>query len=300
MMSDSHNGDLDLESSYPAGPPPPEPMFTSMTQGSSSQSGISVDDENPGFDRGHSLPNVDELKTEHRAKSSEFVSEDGELKRRRGGWVVWLALFLAVVVIGVIVGVAVALTKEEDSNKASSAQIDITVAPAPTIAQKPTDDGKDTGNDATPEPATVLPATPPTNAPVAPAPSDNNPEIRLALTKSWLVDQGISSEADLNTQGSAQQKALNFMAVQDGLKMAIPSGDKTTREGYDFMTRYVLTVFFHATKGDRWVYSLNFLLPFSACYWYSVLQYPNLKQEFRGVACNEDGEVAALFLSKLL
>ena len=30
------------------------------------------------------------------------------------------------------------------------------------------------------------------------------------------------------------------------------------RDGYSFMTRYVLAVLYFATLGDRWVYALNF------------------------------------------
>lgn len=282
-------------SSYNATVPPTEPMYD-VNNYNNSMSGVSVDDENPGLDRGHSLPNVDELKTDHKAKSMEFVSEDGTLQKRKSGWVVWLALFLALVVIGVIVGVAVTVTQEQN-NTSTSAQQSQT---SPPINQKPDDQGKQTVSDITPAPtpaATVRPAVPPTNPP-AQAPDSTDPAVRTDLIKDYLISNGISTEADLNTDGSPQQKALNFISVADGAKVPVPGGDKNTPDGYDFMTRYVLSVLYYQTLGDRWVYSLNFLQPFSVCYWYSVLQYPDLSQEFRGVACTESGQIAALFLTR--
>ena len=117
----------DVENGFPAALPPPEPMFDVNT----SQSGLSVDDENPGLDRGHSLPNVDDLKMDAKARTSEVVGEDGEVKRR-GGWVVMLALCLAVVLIAVIIGVAVAATNRQNQLKSSSQSSQTNPAPAPT------------------------------------------------------------------------------------------------------------------------------------------------------------------------
>jgi len=286
----------EFNNNYNAALPPPEPMFDVNYNNAS---GVSVDDENPGLDRGHSLPNVDELKTDHKAKSMEFVSEDGTTVKRKSGWVVWLAFLLALVVIAVIVGVAITVTKEQNTSTTSSANQAQPVAP--TIDQKPTDQGKQTVGDLTPAPtpavATVTPATPPTNPP-ATAPDTSDPEVRTEQVKKYLITNGISTEADLNSAGSPQQKALNFISVLDGAKVPVPGGDKNTPDGYDFMTRYVLSVVYYGTYGDRWVYSLNFLQPFSICYWYSVLQYPDLSQEFRGVACTESGQIAALFLTR--
>ena len=282
----------DLESSYPAAPPPPEDMF-------SSTSGISVDDENPGLDQGHSLPNVDELKTDARAKSGEFIGEDGEVVgRRAGGWVVWLALFLALVVIGVIVGVAVTVTSNQNkTNTASSTSLQ-TSAPRPTVIdQRPTDDGKDTGTDVDTPATTQAPA--PVPAPTTSPATGTTAEIRTSQIKSYLIQQGISSEADLTTEGSPQQLALEFLAVRDGYVMDVPVGSKDTPEGYDFMTRYVLSTLYFSTLGSRWTFDLNFMKPTGVCAWYSVLQYVDMSTEYRGVACDAaENQVASLFLSK--
>ena len=277
------NGTNDLESSYPAPPPGPEDMFTG------SSSGMSTDDERPGLDNGHSLPNVDELKTDAKAKGSAYVGEDGEVVgRRTGGWVFWVALFLALVVIGAIIGIAVAVTSNSSSpSTASSSSLQSSAPQA--IDTKPTDSDKETGTDVT----TVAPA-PATTAP-APAPSGD----RTALIKSYLTQQGISSDADLSTEGSPQQQALDFLAVRDGYAMDIPTGSKDTPEGYAFMTRYVLSTLFFSTRGSAWTFDLNFLKPVGTCAWYSVLQYVDMSTEYRGVACDEENNhIVALFMSK--
>lgn len=282
MMNDDETG-------YSAAIPPPEPMFAH----NSSQSGISVDDENPGFDQGHSLPNVDELKTDHNAKSSEFVSENGQVKRR-GTWVVVAAAFLAILVIAVIIGVAVTVSNQQNQKQATTSVSQSNFnTPAP-ISPKPDNNGKDTTNDV------VTPAPTPqvTVASVTPPQPTASGEDRTALIKDYLVNQGISTDSDLSTNNSPQQKALNWIAVNDPSRVDIPAGDKNTPEGYDFMTRYVLAVLFYGTAGDRWTYSLNFLQPFNVCYWYSILQYPDGSQDFRGVACSDNGQVAALFMTR--
>lgn len=278
------NGSNDLESSYPAAPPAPEDMFTG------SSSGMSTDDERPGLDNGHSLPNVDELKTDAKAKGSSYVDEDGQvIGRRRGGWVFWVALLLSLVVIGAIIGIAVAATSSNNSSPSTASSSNFQTT-APQIDQQPTDTEKETVSDVT----TVAPA-PATTAPV-PAPSQD----RTALIKTYLTEQGISSDADLSTEGSPQQQALDFLAVRDGYAMDIPTGSKDTPEGYTFMTRYVLATLFYATRGNDWTFDLNFLKPGATCSWYSVLQYVDLTTEYRGVACDEeDNQVVALFLSKL-
>jgi len=212
MMNPSNQENI----GYPASPPPPEDMFPSVN------SGVSVDDENPGFDQGHSLPNVDELKTDVKARGGSQVNEDGEaIGRRTGGWVVWLALFLALLVIAVVVGVAVAATKNDTTpsttNSNTAAQ---TFVPAST--PRPTSAG----------PAPV--ATP------APAPTGTASDTRMGEIASWLLDQGISTQADLNEENSPQQQALNYIAVNDEYIMNVPAGSKETPEGYGKLAFFCL------------------------------------------------------------
>jgi len=283
--NDEENG-----GNFPATPPPPEPMLNH----NSAASGLCVDDENPGLDQGHSLPNVDELKMDHGAKSSEFIAEDGAVQRKQGGWIVWLALFLALVVIGVIVGIAVAVTSNQNASTAAATQEVFSAPTGAPVDQRPDGTGQETIDNVPP------PAEPVATAPPTPTPdTTTSPEERLAQIKSYLIQQGISSEADLNKAGSAQQQALNFLAVEDEMLMAVPSGGKATAEGYDFMTRYILSTLYYATIGVRWTFDLNFMKPTTVCAWYSVLQYVDLSTEYRGVACDaETNQIVALFMSK--
>jgi len=141
----------------------------------------------------------------------------------------------------------------------------------------------------------VLPAYSTT---LSPTEAISSPQ-RLSEIKTFLIQQKISSEANLNQMGSAQYRALDFMAVGDEMAMAIPSGSQNSPDVYEFVTRYALSVLYFSTAGERWTYTLNFLVPTSVCQWYSVLQYADLSSEFRGVACDDEGiQVVALFLSK--
>ena len=276
------NGSNDLESSYPAAPPPAEEMYAG-----SSRSGLSVDDERPGLENGHSLPNVDELKTDAKAKNSERVGEDGQvIGRRTGGWVFWVALLLALVVIGAIIGIAVAATSGGGSPSTASSTSSFQTS-APQVVQQPSGSEKETGTDVAPAPVTAAPA---------PAPSGG----RASQIKAYLTKEGISSDADLSTEGSPQFRAVDFLAVRDAYAIDIPTGNKDTPEGYAFMTRYVLSTLFFSTRGNDWTFDLNFLSDKDVCSWYSVLQYVDLSTEYRGVACVEDGtQVESLFMSKL-
>jgi hypothetical protein len=283
-----------------AAPPPPEPMFSSF-------SGVSVDDEAPGLEHGHSLPNVNELKTSQQAslRKSQLATEDGEIKRS-GGWMVWLALFLALVVIGVVIAVAVVVTSNQNTSESNSAVYvsntappGLTPVPAPVAGgQMPTAGEKPTGTDVTVAPiaGTSAPtATTSMSSPTIP------PSERLGAIKEYLLAQGISSSADLEASNSPQAQALKFMASGDEMQLQPPAGAWTTPEGYTFVSRYALATFFYATRGEEWTFSLNFLKPTSICFWFSVLQYVDLSTEMRGVFCDEQTEhPVSLFFSKFL
>ncbi|CAB9516380.1 serine threonine-protein kinase BRI1-like [Seminavis robusta] len=115
----------------------------------------------------------------------------------------------------------------------------------------------------------------------------------------YLVVHGVSNAEDFIDDDSPQSRALQFIAVDDGLNLSVPDGDLDTPEGYEFVTRYALTVLYYSTMGDRWVYTLNFLRPLSVCYWYSELQYPDESSEFRGVYCERgEGEPLSLLLER--
>ena len=115
----------------------------------------------------------------------------------------------------------------------------------------------------------------------------------------YLIEQGVSTENDLITSGSPQQRALEFIAIDDDISLDVPTGDIGSPEGYEFITRYILTVLYYSTAGARWTFELNFLQPKSVCQWYNNLNYVDNSTEFRGVFCDEEtDEILALYLSK--
>ncbi|CAB9505032.1 serine threonine-protein kinase BRI1-like [Seminavis robusta] len=145
--------------------------------------------------------------------------------------------------------------------------------------------------------------TPPMSMPNPPSTIiDTDPELfspRYMDVRTYLIEQGISSEEDLDTNGSPQMRALVFIAEEDSLELSVPTGGLDTVDGYQFMTRYVLVTLFYATTGQLWTFGLNFLSGASVCFWYSVLQYPDLSTELRGVFCDQETEeVRALFLNQ--
>lgn len=111
--------------------------------------------------------------------------------------------------------------------------------------------------------------------------------------ESFLIEKSISSPGDLlEDEWCPQARALEYMA---SLKLSLPpEGDE--KASYDYLTRYVLAVLYFAT--GPWALDLRFLSNYSYCYWYTVLEYPDKIQEFKGVACDEGGTVQAIFLSK--
>jgi hypothetical protein len=287
MMSPTGTGG-DVENNF-ASPPPPEPM-------------LSPDDESPGLDRGHSLPNVEELRVDHHQGSTELVvGEDGAPSRKSGRFVWLIALCLALLVIAVATGVSVALAQSNnDSRQPASASSQVeSQTESQTVVEngKQEDNGeKETDTDVDDAPPPVQATSPPTTP--ATLPPDTDLGSRSDQILNWLTSQGISSAEALQTDGSAQQLALQFM-TEDGLFLDAPTTDKSTPEGYNFMTRYVLSVLYYATKGDDWQFDLNFKKPTTHCAWYSVLQYVDLSTEFRGVACDQEtGQVDSLFMSE--
>ena len=102
--------------------------------------------------------------------------------------------------------------------------------------------------------------------------------------KIWLLVNGISEAATFNDPTSPQFRALTFMAETDKMKLDMPDGAATTEEGYAFLTRYVMTVFYYATGGTTWNYNLLFLSDNHVCDWFFIFTAPVGQV---GILCNE-------------
>jgi hypothetical protein len=79
--------------------------------------------------------------------------------------------------------------------------------------------------------------------------SEVSPEERLASTKSFLAS--FSSKSDINSKGSPQNLAAEWIAVTDTRQVGIPASTSYD-DSYEFVQRYVLAVLYYATQGDSW------------------------------------------------
>jgi hypothetical protein len=133
-----------------------------------------------------------------------------------------------------------------------------------------------------------------TDAPVIVPPFSNS--IRQQKLLQYIVDQGVSEREDLLNPESPQGHALEFLANQDGLALDPPTGGLDTDEGYRFVTRYTMALFYYATNGTRWNYDLLFLSDSDTCEWYEIFE-PPIGQV--GVLCNQETqEIVGMSFSK--
>lgn len=168
------------------------------------------------------LPDVDEIKAAITGDTS-------------WGCIHYLAIFVGLVVLTVIIVVPTILSQNKNNvSTTSSAQ------------------GQSPGQPASP-----------TRSPV-PAPTVP-PLVRQDRIIKYLADVGISTETQLTTIGTPQNRAVEWLAFDDGLNMEVPdNGKKYTR----FVERYVLAVFFYSTNGPSWTYSMKFLTGVDHCEWH--------------------------------
>ena len=103
--------------------------------------------------------------------------------------------------------------------------------------------------------------------------------------KKYIVGNGVSSDSDFAISTTPQSVALNFLANKDPMKLNAPLTGLDTPEGYAFITRYVMAVFYAAMNGDYWNYDLLFMSKHATCEWYNVFE-PPVGQV--GVLCNKN------------
>jgi hypothetical protein len=122
--------------------------------------------------------------------------------------------------------------------------------------------------------------------------SDDPPEMP-AVRKSnvdqvitYMVNASVSDLTDLLTIGSPQNRAAIWMAEQDAADTAVPTSNTTALEGYNYMVRYVMAVFYYSTGGDNWnvqYFSMTFA---PVCDWNNVIDDgPNAYRQ--GIICDE-------------
>lgn len=107
---------------------------------------------------------------------------------------------------------------------------------------------------------------------------------RIEKFREYLVIHQVSNVVDFEDTKSPQWKALNFMAVADKRRVSLPSGNLQSKSGYNFITRYIMALFYYAMDGARWNYDLRFMSDKDVCDWYQIFAPPVGQL---GVLCNQ-------------
>lgn len=101
----------------------------------------------------------------------------------------------------------------------------------------------------------------------------------------YIINNGVTSSSDLSNSNSPQAIALDFLAHKDPKQLNAPLSGLNTDEGYEFISRYVMSVFHASLGGETWNYDLLFNSKHDTCDWYDVFQ-PPVGQV--GVLCNQN------------
>jgi hypothetical protein len=100
----------------------------------------------------------------------------------------------------------------------------------------------------------------------------NEPAARqasLSEVVDYLVATGVSSRESLTAGGSPQSMAANWLANLDGKNLKLPIGGGSSKEGYKYVSRYVLALLWYGLNGSSWLNHYGFLSSNDECYWNS-------------------------------
>ena len=143
----------------------------------------------------------------------------------------------------------------------------------------------------------------PTTAPVPVSPDNQTPppalptgglSERLNQALQFLSANAISDPETLLIKSSPQYEAAVWMADRDLLRYKIPTSvqDKSTR----FLQRYILVVFYLATRGPQWRNQLQFLDKTDECAWFRSETLTDGSVVAVGVTCTENEEVQDILM----
>lgn len=128
-------------------------------------------------------------------------------------------------------------------------------------------------------------------------PSGGDLEERRDQVRSFLVDNGVTSQEALEETGSPQALAAEWITSKDLEQRQVPAMLHSQQR---FVQRYVLAVLYYALGGDEWKEDLRWLTAEDECAWYDnrqIVDYVQTRMAF-GVTCNEHLFVKNLFLPK--
>lgn len=103
--------------------------------------------------------------------------------------------------------------------------------------------------------------------------------------------ESVSSHTELISRGTPQNRAASWI-MNDSLGDYFLKNDRLD----ELKQRYILTVFFYSTAGERWDEDLGFLSTEDVCSWFRTRSNRRLGMSsiFVGAWCNEDGKIVDL------
>jgi hypothetical protein len=117
-------------------------------------------------------------------------------------------------------------------------------------------------------------------------PGDSETGARLVQVMDIFLDNGISSQENLQNPLSPQYKALSWLVLEDPERVEVSSDQ--------FIQRYALAVLYFAWDGPDWSRPLNFLSNQHECGWYDSIMDENGEAVAIGVSCDENLQVRSL------
>lgn len=149
------------------------------------------------------------------------------------------------------------------------------------------DDGSSSDGGGGSPPAVSAPPPPP---PVEDSGSETED---MQVVIDFLVAKGVSDPAALNTEGSPQREAADWIANGDVMEYDIDEDESR------IIQRYVITLLYFALDGPDWLHQLNFLSPEEVCSWYRDIPEHSVNDVYSvGITCNGYLQVETIFLRK--
>ena len=132
-----------------------------------------------------------------------------------------------------------------------------------------------------------------TDPTVSSSPPEESETPRMQSIIDLLVNKGISESEALNSEGTPQRQAADWIANTDTLQY------DTKEDKSRLIQRYALTVFYYALNGPEWKHQLNFLAPEKECNWYRDIPAQKVDDVYSiGVTCNAYLQVETILLRK--
>lgn len=121
---------------------------------------------------------------------------------------------------------------------------------------------------------------------------ENNEQGRQQDVATFLVNMGWASRGDIETIGSPQRKAAQWLADEDPMKLTIEVSAK-------FMNRYVMSTIYFALAGETWSYNLHFLSEAEVCDWNTRLDTGKYVEVEVGISCRDGETIEEIFLPNM-